>query len=651
MCGITGVVRLGRDSGASLTNKVVLASRLLRHRGPDDSGYLFAYLRGARKHVYLEAFDEETPSEATKGRALVGNVPEDWSVALHGRRLSILDPTVAGHQPFSNEDKTIWLVFNGEVYNFHELRSELTKSGHDFTCDCDTEVIIHGYEEWGLQEFLKRARGMWAFALLDLNKLKLYLVRDYFGIKPLYYLKVDKVFVFTSEIKVLKIFRGLEPDWDAVLRYLLYLPIGSEQTFYSEVRRLTPASYLELDLRDYDHRVLSYWHPPIKTLNNLEYNEAVTRWREAFLESVKMHLRSDFPIAFLLSGGVDSSSITMAWRHLRDKGELERWASKHTPIAVTFSHGGSRDETSYAVRLARELGVDVKIVFIKDIEELWRELPRILYHHDEPPYGPSVIAEWFVMREASKYVRVVVSGQGGDELLMGYQRYVYRYLSYLLKKGLVFKFLQELWRFRDLLLEKREYYLFLRRVKRLRRRVGYSLDNNRLAKEIYHNDFLNGILMRDVMGEGLQRLLHHMDRDSMAFSLEARVPFLDPCLAELTLSLPGEYKLSSGWTKRVHRDALKGILPDYIRLRRSKIGFEVPEGHWLKELTTKRLVDWDEVVLTLSSVSIPKDIIAVVRKLTNKLLKGKSLNQAEANYLWRALFLYMWLRTNMGAHA
>ncbi len=648
MCGIAGIVRRepAKYNGSMCMDQndcLYTVSKALRHRGPDDSGYLLLYgeeKKGNRTPRFIEAADDDTLPEIKSRIVDVREAPQNWDLALISRRLAILDPTPQGHQPLSNEDKTVWVVFNGEIYNFHELRNELRKQGHEFVCDCDTEVIVHGYEAWSIEGLLKRARGMWSFALLDLTHDMLYVARDYFGIKPLYYSNYNENLIFASEIKVFNIFMKLEPNTNAVLRHLLYVSLDRGETFYKNIKRLPPSHYMSIDLSRGGYKIKSYWNPPRRVSKTIGYDEAVATWCEAFLESVKIHLRSDYPIGFLLSGGLDSSSLVAAWSYLRKHNLLERWAAKGEPIAVTFSHGGSRDEVKYVKKLARDFGLKLFVVS-PSIEDIWSELEKIVYHHDEPPAGSSVIAEWFVMKEASKHVKVVLSGQGGDELLAGYQRYVYKYIMHLLKRKKLLKALVLAWKFRDLLLEKKSHFVLLRKIKSIRKRLQLSNIVGGI-KELSHEDFVNNMLMNDLIGEGLQRLLHNADRDSMAFSIEARVPFLDAKLAEISLSLPGEYKLGNGWTKRIHRDALRGILPDYILFRRSKIGFEAPSYAWIKELTLRRLVDWNNVINVLKENGVPNDILKFIKTLVKKI--DKKLSDAEADYLWRVLFTYIWLK-------
>ncbi len=637
MCGIAGVLSLDK----SVENKVLYEmSRVMRHRGPDDSGYLLVYGDGGEYRV-VRASDEESVEEYRRSDVHILEAREGWRLALVHRRLAILDPSPRGHQPMSNEDGTVWVVYNGEVYNFKELGEELRRRGHELTCDCDTEILVHGYEEWGIEGLLKRLRGMWAFALLDARRARLYLARDYFGIKPLYYTRRGRLLAFASEIKVFAPLVKLEPRLENVVRFLLYKPLPPDETFFEGVYKLPPSSYAEISLEDGEFKVRRYWEPP-RSVRRVSYEEAVEEWRSAFLESLRIHLRSDYPVSFLVSGGIDSSSILLGWRYLRDHGLLDRWAlGDKPPASIAFSHGGERDETRYAREAAEEAGSLLRIVK-PSIDEIWEEIPRIVYHHDEPPYGSSIIAEWFVMREASRDSRVIMSGQGGDEVLAGYHRYIYYYILHLLRRGRLFKALREAWAFRDLIRERSSHYWFRRHIEKIARKLklgdgGYSRVKNCSL------DFINCMLLRDIFSEKLERLLHNLDRDSMAYSIEARVPFLDVKLVELSLTLPGSYKLSGGWTKRLHRDAMRGILPDSIRLRRSKVGFEAPAEKWITGLTRRGYIDWSKIIAYLGERGVPREILELVEKLVEK-LERRGVNAAEADYLWRILFLYHWFR-------
>lgn len=638
MCGILGII--AKESIG--IERVHAALERIRHRGPDDSGYLFYYSGGE----LVEAYDDETQPEAREGRVHLSSVRPGWSLALAHRRLAILDLSVHGHQPMSNEDRTVWVVFNGEIYNFVELARELEARGHDLRCNCDTEILVHGYEEWGIHGLLERIRGMWAFILFDAGKEVVYASRDPFGIKPLYMVRSGSAVFLASEIKAFMPLTRLTPRREAILKYLAYMPLDRSETFFNEVERVPSATLLTIDVGSLEVRTERYWEPPRKVSYRGDYHAAVEEWRRLFLDSVRIHLRSDVPVGFLLSGGVDSSSIAAAWRKLKDNNMLERWASKDMPKAFAFKHGGERDETQYALLAARSAGIELRIVGVGEgIEELWRELPKIVYHHDEPPTGSSIIAEWMVMREASRHVKVVLLGQGGDELLAGYQRYVYKYIKHLLRKGRILRALIEAIRFRDVLLEKKDYYKFLRGYvdalrKHVRSRIGHAA-----GEAVSHEDYIDAMLAADLTGEGLQRLLHNADRDSMAFSIEARVPFLDRELADFALSTPGSYKLANGWTKRIHRDAMKGILDDRIRLRRSKVGFEAPGREWLKMMVEKQLVDIDDIVETVDYLvgdpTISKIVVDKFKQVVGNIGEASS---AEAEYAWRIIFLALWAK-------
>ncbi len=610
MCGIVGVVqREPQMSGKDLHS----INSAMSHRGPDDSGYVFV------GDTTIEAFDYDTVPSARRG-IHVDEVGHGWISALASRRLAILDTSHMGHQPMSNEDRTIWVVHNGEIYNFEELRRGL--KGHEFSCDCDTEVIVHGYEEWGIAGLLSKLRGMWAFILLDVKKGLLYAVRDLVGIKPLYMFNSHNGIVLTSEVKALLPITKLRPNVDAVRKYITYTALEPHETFFEGVSKVPPSTYLEIDLKSLGMRRVKYWDVPSRIVDE-KYGEAIRLWRDTFLESVRIHLRSDVPFAFLLSGGLDSASLIAAWHTLRNRGDLERWGKTNAPLAYAFCSGDEKDECRYADAIASEYGIE--LVKVRDIN-VGDAVREIAYYHDEPPGGPSVIAQWHVIREASRNVKVLISGQGGDEVLAGYQRYVYRYILSEIKRNPIHGVV-ELLRFLDVLLQKREWLFFSRKI-------GRTQGRNRGMGVA---DPVNALLVRDLMGDGLQRLLHYADRDGMAFSVEVRVPYLDRALIELALSLPGYYKLARGWTKRIHRDAMKGILIDLIRKRRDKVGFEVPEKEWL--LAIRPQINYNDVQAVLSKLGVPGPIIDVLSNLWNK---ADKLKGPEANLLWRAIFLYYW---------
>ncbi|MEM5829237.1 MAG: asparagine synthase (glutamine-hydrolyzing) [Candidatus Aenigmatarchaeota archaeon] len=602
MCGIAGYF--------GIENKLLLKKmlKILKHRGPDDCGVFF-----------------------------------DKNIALGNRRLSIIDIKL-GKQPIHNEKKDIWIVFNGEIYNFLELREELIKLGHNFYTKSDTETIVHAYEEWGVK-CLEKLNGMFAFAIWDKRKRILFLARDRFGIKPLYYYLDGKKFIFASEIKAILQDKSIQimPNEKSIYKFLVYgFNDDEEETFFEGIKRLLPAHYMVVKKNDI--KIKRYWKLKIgKRLKKFKNEDEIAEQLYNLLEdSIKKHLISEVPVGTCLSGGIDSSLIVCVINKLLKKnGNLTKVIGEMQKTFSAVYDDKKIDERKYIEEIIKFTGVEKNYTFPSS-KKLWKDLKKIVYFQDEPFLGPSIYAQWEVMKLASKKVKVLLDGQGGDEIFAGYIPYYGIYFRNLLKEKKYFQLLKEFLLSLDLTLPFVFKYFSQKRVES---EIKKMLDENfvkkyeKKVKNKWIGNDLAKFLQLEITKTSLPRLLRYEDRNSSAFSIEARVPFLDHRIVEFVFSLPISMRIKNGWTKYILRKAVKGIVPEKIRWRRSKIGFAVPEKKWLIELKDK-----------ITKIFLSKEFESrkyfnqeeIVRKF-KYFCEGK-LNEEHARIFWRILVLEFWFR-------
>lgn len=582
MCGIAGfVVPAGR---ALPPERARSLSTILRHRGPDAHGLLVSY---------PDRFDLNPNYQ-------VERQPE--AVLLH-RRLSILDLSDAGRQPMGTPDGRFFLVFNGEIYNYLELRDELAQMGHAFVSNSDSEVLLHAYAEWGVG-CLNRLVGMFAFAVLDRRQRTLFLARDFFGIKPLYYTQAGGIFAFASELKAL-----LDLPWVPhrahAARLYEFLTTGKSDygttTFFADISQLPSAHYLVVPLDRPDQcEPIRYWRLDMRERLDISYEEAVRRVRELFLDNIRLHLRSDVPIGAALSGGIDSSAIVGAMRFLAPRLELHAFSYVAEDPALS-------EEKWIDIAAASSSAVLHKVRAGPD--ELLEDLERLIYSQDEPFASTSIYAQHRVFRLAREAgIPVMLDGQGADEMLGGYRSYLAARLASLVRRGHwleASRFLIRLGKTpalggRARLLLQTAGLLAPPRLKALAKQIldqsmmppwldeswfaqrGVQTHGPWRANEL---EMLRYKLQETLLESSLPMLLRYEDRNSMAHSIESRVPFLTPTLAGFLLRLPEDYIIGNdGTSKRVFRDAMRGLIPDAILDRKDKIGFATPEKRWLGHL-------------------------------------------------------------------
>jgi asparagine synthase (glutamine-hydrolysing) len=562
MCGITGIY----NYDGTPVNIGVLKSMTgkISHRGPDGEGYWI----------------------------------NPGSVAgLGHRRLSIIDLSSAGDQPMHYINRYS-VVFNGEIYNYPELKEELIKKGHRFLSQSDTEVLLAAYHEYG-EDFLRLLDGMFAFAIWDEQEQTLFCARDRFGEKPFFYAhEAGKCFAFGSEIKSLIAF-GIpkEIDREMLFYYLghnmVEHPYEKKKTFYRKIFRLEPAHYLKLGPGGKTEKI-KYWDlDTVNTNTSISFAQATTAFRDLLTRSVGR--RSDVPVGSSLSGGLDSSSIVCIIQQLRESGQVQK----------TFSARFSdplKDEGKYIDLVTSATGVHSFHTWVTE-QTFVAELDKVFYHQEEPFSSASIFAQWEVMRLAgTNEVKVLLDGQGADETLAGYFHFFRPYfLELCLRNKALFR--KEMQAFNEL--HGKSYFLSgtdrlkaifpgpAKALAGLKRRIftppAIKDLHPDMLSEFRHLDIpvvfytgLNEALKAWTTGYGLEKLLRFADRSSMAFSREVRLPFLSHELVEFVFSLPSDFKIKNGWTKRILRSSMEDMLPPEITWRKDKLGFEPPQQQWMQ---------------------------------------------------------------------
>jgi asparagine synthase (glutamine-hydrolysing) len=590
MCGIAGLINFKSLLGPELISTM---TRTLRHRGPDDEGYISADLQ--RESVKVTPLSG--PDSTVKYPLSLEKFAGGSHLYLGHRRLAILDLSPAGYQPMQRDG--LWIVFNGEIYNFVELREELKAAGHEFSTRTDTEVILAAYHQWG-EECVRRFNGDWAFCILDTRRRILFLSRDRYGIKPLYFTTNGDHFAFASEIKALLMLPFLKRSLNHDLAFqhcFLHCRDHTEQTLFEGISQLMPGQNISVDLQTGKPRKWRYYSLPCNfELGKYEHATATKHAAtvlELLTDSVKLRLRADVPVGTCLSGGIDSSAITAIAARLLGQ-DINR--KVQNTFTATFP-GEPFDESRFAQLVVDHSGVKSHWIYPSS-EGYLRELPAILRFQDEPFGGTSIYAQWEVMQEAAKHVKVVLDGQGGDEVFGGYRDYHNAFLAQLLLQGRIASFTAEMF---SLITKASGARKAFEGVKSLPFFVLPNSWKRSIYRQRYREDFestkpylranhhfgmdhidkkfmpcLNELLYHYLTAYSLPHLLKYEDRNSMAHSIEARVPFTDHRLVDYMFSIPAVYKIRHGWTKWLLRLAVKELLPAQIIWRRDKLGFAAP---------------------------------------------------------------------------
>lgn len=607
MCGIAGIVRFNHTE-LDLKKHILSMGLAIHHRGPDDEGFLFH-----NNEKTVAAYGNNTvPAAINNGLAYgatnhIESLTSSFDLVLHHKRLSILDLSAGGHQPMCAAHAQLWITFNGEIYNYLELKIELEKLGHHFISTTDTEVVLIAYKTWG-KACLKKFNGMWSFVIFDKEKNIFFGARDRFGVKPFYYFHDKNVFAFASEQKALVKLPFINSTINdaAVFDYFVKGEIEYEQeSFFTNIIELFPAQCFELQL--------STGHLGIETYYQLSYLEdyaafdqqafeaARDKTKELFIDSVKLRMRSDVPVGSCLSGGIDSSAIVGVMDLLNKQAGVKE---KIKVFTATFNDIDI-DESAYAAKVVDVTNSDFYKVSPTSAN-LLTDLENLIYCQDVPIWSTSTYAQYSVMKKAKEQgIKVVLDGQGGDELFAGYHTYFYNYWIELLSKGKLLTLNKEMKGFlpfphRQLFFLKQ--HLRFNTVKKLptvfqqqinRNYFGdlYFLNSDFLndhrdrLKEKSRKKYLNNELAHEFTNTRLKSYLKCEDRCSMWHSVESRTPFADDInLIEYVFSQRPSFKIKNGVNKYLLRESMRNIVPNEILRRNDKLGFATPNARWINEI-------------------------------------------------------------------
>lgn len=597
MCGICGIIRKGdnKDIIKKMNDRIM-------HRGPDGEGY------------YI-----------------------DGDFAFGHRRLSIIDLST-GDQPIYNEDNSVVTVYNGEIYNYVELRSELESLGHEFKTKSDTEVLVHGYEEWHT-DLPKHLRGMFAFAIYDKNRNEIFLARDNFGIKPLYYANMNDSFMFASEIKSFLDVPDFKKKFneDILETYLEFSFVPTNETFFKGVYRLDAGC--SLLYKDKDIKINKYFKLDFKE-DTMSFTDAVKNISDVMEDSVKRHLIADVEVGSFLSSGIDSSYIVSLAKP--DKTYTVGYENK------------KYDEINYAKDLADKLGIKNESKIIKKDEYL-DAIPKIMYHLDEPTSDPAAISLYFVAKLASRDLKVVLSGEGADEFFGGYN-YYREEVDYKFYNKIPFCIRHAIGKVAGLFPEVRGFNFLVRRGEKLENsyigvnrnfsekmarkvlRKNYELKAIDVTKDVYNEfkDYSNIDKMQaiDINFWLMKDILLKADRMTMASSIEGRVPFIDKEVFSVASKLPFDYKVTKENTKVALREAARKVIPTDA-YKKKKLGFPVPIREWIKDGAFK-----EDIEKTINSDVANKYFnVKFLNKLFNEHLSGKKDNYRK---IWTVYTFIKW---------
>lgn len=594
MCGITGKFNYSNSEPID-SNTASEMVKVITHRGPDDEGFYFNQMK---------------------------------NLFLGHRRLSIIDLST-GHQPISNENGTIWIVFNGEIYNFPELRRELISLGHNFKTNSDTEVIIHAYEQWNVDSFSK-LNGMYAFALWDENKQELIIARDPFGIKPVYYFNNNKTFIFGSEVKSLLKNTEVTRDVDtgALYNYFTFTYVPSPYTVFKDIFKLKPGYYISVSSQGVNTK--RFYTNTTTSINYINEDDIVSQLQEHIFNAVKRQMISDVPIGAMLSGGVDSSTVATIMSQISNQSIKT--------FTVGFENDYELNELKDAKYIADKIGSEhyELVVSSEDYKDL---LPFSVWHMEEPVATGSILAYYMICKLAASKVKVVLTGQGADEPFAGYPRHLgeyygkyYRSIPYSLRKYLLNPLIFSLKRNEQLkraafsleepVTEKRFLKIYSTLQSEITQKLfiknGFDWESITLnaiedwQKDTTEFDDLNKLLYSDSRLSLPDNLLLYGDKMAMAVSLEARVPFLDLELMKFVESIPSKFKINGFTQKYLLKKAVRKWIPEDV-IKKKKIGFATPIDNWFQselkgEIEERLLSEGSAIRKYLDALTIKKMI-------------------------------------------
>lgn len=630
MCGIAGIV---------FKNEIVSENMLkcmtdkIAHRGPDGEGF------------YVNE-----------------------NIGLAHKRLSIIDPE-NGHQPMTNEDGTVWITFNGAVYNYLELRQELIQKGHKIKTYCDTEVIIHAYEEYG-EKCVERFNGMFAFVIWDSKRKQLFAARDRFGVKPFYYYANEDKLIFASEIKAILATGEVDKavNYEGIHDYITFQFTLGEKTLFKDIKKLQPGYYMKIDVcNGINIEMKQYWDLKFEydTYHTEDY--FVDKLLLLIEDATKIRLRSDVPLGCHLSGGLDSSTIACIASDLLGGSGLNTFTGG-------FDKGKEYNETEYAKLVSKFANTEYHEI-MPDAEDFKTIINDLIYYLDEPCAGPGVFPQYYVSKLASQHVKVVLGGQGGDEIFMGYARYLVAYFEECIKGAIwetsdeekyavslesIIPNLPLLGTYKPMLQYFLKEDLFKGHEDRYFRLIDRSEGmKNLFNEEIFHTEsnyspfeeyktlfnkedvhsYINKMMYFDIKGS-LPALLQVEDRTSMSVGIESRLPLLDYRIAELLATIPPNVKFHGGKSKALFKKSIKNIIPSEILERKDKMGFPVPLSDWYQDSLKDFVSD------TLLSDKARSRGLYKMDQLENLLVNGE---HKFSRVVWGILCLELWFKNFIDA--
>lgn len=635
MCGIFGIV-----SDKKINSDLLLKmNNLLKHRGPDDEGYLFLNIYNKK---FRECSGEDTIEIIKNKYTHIRNVSlADYNLFFGHRRLSIIDLSENGHQPMCDSSEKIWITYNGEIYNYIELRDELVKSGYKFKSKTDTEVILNSYLKWGT-DCVNHFNGMWAFAIWDSYKNFLFLSRDRFGVKPIYYTYSSEHFAFSSEIKPLICFLNYNVTIKEkeLINFILYAnnkPVNG--TFLNEIYEI-PASN-NLFYQNKSISIEKYYNIPIN--NNSFHDNSEKELTTILTDSVKLRFRSDVPVGTCLSGGFDSTSI-VSLANIQLNGNLKTFSA-------VWSDSKS-DESKYIDIVNNKFQTEYHKVE-PQVSDFINDFERIHYYQELPTIGPGLIPQWHVMNLSKDFVKVLLNGQGGDELFGGYFK-SNDYLLALLKAKKYLEFFRNfdisknilktdgLKTYLSYIFPKSYYYLHKNFSKNNFANIldsdfkYYYESNNNVEKKF--GDYLKNKSYDFIVNKTIPSLLHYEDRASMAHSIESRTPFLDYRLVEFAFNLDWKSLIEKETSRPFYRNALKPYIPIEVFERKDKLGYPTPFSTWIATDLNEYVND---TLTNKNLLSVKYFNISAIMKLLDKHIK----NSLDISWLiWRILSFEYWIK-------
>lgn len=607
MCGIAGII-----SRRFLKHEFVSALKqmgdTLRHRGPDDEGF---FLSGRKGSSFFSGAD--TPENVRLGSLIytseknISLADDEYKIGFSHRRLSILDLSERGHQPMCDEQQKVFITYNGEMYNYRELREELMKLGFHFTSQTDTEVIVNAYKAWG-KKCLSRFNGMWSFVIYDVEKKEIFAARDRFGVKPFYYYFDEAFFCFASEIKALVHLPFVKTgiNQQAVCDFLLNDELEfAPQGLFQNVLELFPAHFLALNTETFALNIERYYElnkEEEKSFLNYDDQSLIDEIQSKLIQSIRLRLRADVPVGACVSGGIDSGVIA---------GVLLSELNTVSPdfFSAVFP-GNKADESVFAKEVIQQGGTWNCVE--PDAEGLWKDLEELIYSQDTPLWSSSTYAQYLVMKKSKeKNVKVLLDGQGGDELFAGYVPYFLSFWNELRRQGNTERLKNEMnlfpgamnFRLREFIKSKTDTRALFS-LKKIKNPALRILNNDFISE--YHRpptlkrqyNSLNEHLRAEFCDTRLKLYLKCEDRCSMWHSVESRTPFADDIdLISFIFKIPGNKKIKNGTSKYLLREAGKKFLPEKIYSRRDKMGYLTPHNQWLTSLySTLREEDFSGIM-------------------------------------------------------